>query len=66
MKNKISQPDSDLIARQEKGTLFWDIWADFLVTAADFYNVNVAALSTIKAEQNILIENIPLKQQLEQ
>ena len=54
----ISQPDSDLIARQEKGTLFWDIWADFLVTAADFYNVNVAALSTIKAEQNILIENI--------
>nr|YP_009728245.1 cell division protein [Colemanosphaera angeleri]QIA47169.1 cell division protein [Colemanosphaera angeleri] len=54
----ISQPDSDLIARQEKGSLFWDIWADFLVTAADYYNVNVAALSTIKAEQNTLIENI--------
>nr|YP_009532089.1 cell division protein FTSH [Volvox africanus]AXZ97312.1 cell division protein FTSH [Volvox africanus] len=54
----ISQPDTDLIARQEKGTLFWDIWADFLVTAADYYNVNVAALSTIKAEQNALIENI--------
>ena len=54
----ITQPDADLIARQEKGTLFWDIWADFLVTAADYYNVNVAALSTIKAEQNSLIENI--------
>jgi hypothetical protein len=54
----ISQPDTDLIARQEKGTLFWDIWADFLVTAADYYNVNVAALSTIKAEQNALLENI--------
>nr|ACJ50152.1 hypothetical protein [Chlamydomonas reinhardtii]ASF83363.1 hypothetical protein [Chlamydomonas reinhardtii]ASF83430.1 hypothetical protein [Chlamydomonas reinhardtii]ASF83497.1 hypothetical protein [Chlamydomonas reinhardtii]ASF83561.1 hypothetical protein [Chlamydomonas reinhardtii] len=54
----ITQPDTDLIARQEKGTLFWDIWADFLVTAADYYNVNVAALSTIKAEQNSLIENI--------
>jgi hypothetical protein len=54
----ISQPDTDLIYRQEKGKLFWDIWADFLVTAADYYNVNVAALSTIKAEQNALIENI--------
>jgi hypothetical protein len=54
----ISQPDADLISRQEKGTLFWDIWADFLVTAADYYNVNVAALSTIKAEQNTLIDNI--------
>nr|QKN19286.1 cell division protein [Eudorina cylindrica] len=54
----VNQPDMDLIARQEKGTLFWDIWADFLVTAADYYNVNVAALSTIKAEQNALIENI--------
>lgn len=54
----MSQPDADLISRQEKGTLFWDIWADFLVTAADYYNVNVAALSTIKAEQNTLIENI--------
>nr|YP_007507271.1 cell division protein [Gonium pectorale]BAM85957.1 cell division protein [Gonium pectorale] len=54
----ISQPDTDLLSRQQKGTLFWDIWADFLVTAADLYNVNVAALSTIKAEQNALIENI--------
>nr|BCA78173.1 cell division protein [Astrephomene gubernaculifera] len=54
----ISYPDTDLITRQEKGTLFWDIWADFLVTAADSYNVNVAALSTIKAEQNSLVENI--------
>nr|AXZ97177.1 cell division protein FTSH [Eudorina sp. NIES-3984] len=54
----ISQPDTDLIARQKKGTLFWDIWADFLVTTADYYNVNIAALSTIKAEQNGLIENI--------
>jgi hypothetical protein len=54
----ISQPDTDLITRQKKGTLFWDIWADFLVTTADYYNVNIAALSTIKAEQNGLIENI--------
>ena len=54
----ISRPDTDLINRQEKGTLFWDIWADFLVTAADYYNVNVAALSTIKAEQNSLIWSI--------
>ena len=54
----ISQPDTDLSYRQEKGKLFWDIWADFLVTAADYYNVNVAALSTIKAEQNALIDNI--------
>lgn len=54
----LSQPDADLLRRQEKGMLFWDIWADFLLTAADKYNINVAALSTIKAEQNNLIENL--------
>jgi hypothetical protein len=54
----ISQPDTDLMRRQIKGTRFWDIWADFLVFFADYYNVNVFALSTIKSEQNNLIEKI--------
>nr|ANQ46375.1 cell division protein FTSH [Tetrabaena socialis] len=54
----LSQPDADLIRRQEKGKRFWDIWADFLITAADYYTVNVAALSTIKAEQNTLVDKI--------
>nr|QIA46801.1 cell division protein [Pandorina morum] len=58
LKDILNQPDADLILRQQKGTLFWDIWADFLVTAADYYNVNVAALSAIKTEQNTLIEKL--------
>jgi hypothetical protein len=54
----ISQPDTDLIRRQQKGNLFWDVWGDYLLTAADQYNINIAALSTIKAEQTKLIDSI--------
>jgi hypothetical protein len=50
------QPDTDLINRQKKGTLFWDIWSDVLIKAADKYNINLSSLSNIKEEQNLLID----------
>jgi hypothetical protein len=52
----INRPDTDLMNRQKKGTLFWDIWSDVLIKAADKYNINVPSLSNIKEEQNILID----------
>jgi hypothetical protein len=51
-----NRPDTDLINRQQKGTLFWDIWSDILIKAADQYNINVPSLSNIKEEQNLLID----------
>ena len=51
------KPDTDLLIRQKKGTLFWDIWSDFLIKAADKYNINIPSLSNIKEEQNLLLEN---------
>jgi SpoVK/Ycf46/Vps4 family AAA+-type ATPase len=52
----LNRPDSDLISRQRKGTLFWDIWSDVLIKAADKFNINVPALASIKEEQNLLID----------
>jgi hypothetical protein len=52
----LNRPDSDLLNRQKKGALFWDIWSDILIKAADKYNVNVPSLSNIKEEQNVLID----------
>lgn len=51
------RPDTDLMSRQRKGALFWDIWSDYLIKAADKYNINVPSLSNIKEEQNVLLEN---------
>jgi hypothetical protein len=52
----LNRPDSDLVNRQKKGALFWDIWSDILIKAADKYNINVPSLSNIKEEQNVLID----------
>lgn len=52
----LNRPDTDLINRQQKGTLFWDIWSDVLIKAADNYNINIPSLSNIKEEQNVLID----------
>jgi hypothetical protein len=52
----LNRPDTDLINRQQKGTLFWDIWSDVLIKAADNYNINIPSLSNIKDEQNNLID----------
>nr|ALO21166.1 cell division protein [Chlamydomonas peterfii] len=58
----LNRPDTDLMNRQKKGTLFWDIWSDILIKAADQYNINIPSLyggaGNIKEEQNLLIDKL--------
>nr|YP_009238312.1 cell division protein [Bracteacoccus minor]AMO01190.1 cell division protein [Bracteacoccus minor] len=54
----VSKPDADLATRQTKGTIFWNIWAEILIQAAERYNINVQSLTTIKEEQELLIEKL--------
>nr|AMN09283.1 cell division protein [Ourococcus multisporus] len=51
-------PDKDLILRQKKGVIFWDIWAEILIQAAEKYKMNLSSLNTLKEEQELLIENL--------
>lgn len=52
------KPDIDLIVRQKKGKIFWDIWADILIRAAEQYNINIPSLTSLKEEQEKLIERL--------
>nr|YP_009492133.1 cell division protein [Pseudopediastrum integrum]AWI68769.1 cell division protein [Pseudopediastrum integrum] len=52
------KPDIDLIIRQKKGKIFWDIWADILIRAAEQYNINIPSLTSLKEEQEKLIEQL--------
>nr|AWI68686.1 cell division protein [Pseudopediastrum boryanum] len=52
------KPDIDLIVRQQKGKIFWDIWADILIRAAEQYNINIPSLTSLKEEQEKLIERL--------
>ena len=52
------RPDADLLGRQKKGIVFWDVWAEILLQAAERYKMNLSSLSTIKEEQDLLIENL--------
>nr|YP_009238400.1 cell division protein [Bracteacoccus aerius]AMO01278.1 cell division protein [Bracteacoccus aerius] len=54
----VSKPDADLVMRQKKGTIFWNIWAEILIQAAERYNINVQSLTTSKEEQELLIERL--------
>jgi len=54
----ISQPDMDLLIRQRKGIIFWDIWAEILLKAAEKYNVNIPSFVTLKEEQELFIEKL--------
>lgn len=54
----ILKPDTDLMMRQKKGVIFWDIWAEILIQAAEKYKMNLSSLSTLKEEQELLIENL--------
>lgn len=54
----LSKQDMDLIIRQKKGIIFWDIWAEILIQAAEKYKMNLSSLSTVKEEQELLIENL--------
>lgn len=56
--NMALKPDTDLIVRQKKGIIFWDIWTEILIQAAETYKMNLSSLSTIKEEQELLIENL--------
>ncbi len=50
------QPDTDLIIRQKKGTIFWNIWGDFLTQVAEDSNINISELTSLKEEQIKLLE----------
>jgi len=50
------QPDTDLIVRQKKGIIFWDIWGDFLMQVAEDSNINISELTSLKEEQIKLLE----------
>jgi SpoVK/Ycf46/Vps4 family AAA+-type ATPase len=54
----ITKPDIDLIIRQKKGIIFWDIWAEILVQAAEIYNINLSSLFNIKEEQDLFLERL--------
>ena len=54
----LNQPDTDLIHRQNKGFIFWDLWADHLVEIAEKANINIATLSNNKEEQNLLFQEL--------
>jgi hypothetical protein len=52
------RPDTDLITRQQKGYVFWDLWSDLLIGVAEDSNINVSELSNLKEEQNRLLEKL--------
>nr|WVD55910.1 cell division protein [Tetradesmus dimorphus] len=52
------QPDMDILIRQRKGMIFWDIWAEILLKAAEKYNVNIPSFVTLKEEQELFIERL--------
>lgn len=52
------KPDADLLTRQKKGVIFWDIWAEILIQAAETYKMNLSSLTSVKEEQELLIENL--------
>nr|YP_009629429.1 cell division protein [Coelastrella saipanensis]AVV61539.1 cell division protein [Coelastrella saipanensis] len=54
----VLQPDMDLLTRQRKGIIFWDIWAEILLKAAEKYNVNIPSFVTLKEEQELFIEKL--------
>lgn len=56
--NLLSKPDADLLNRQRKGMIFWDVWAEILITAAEKYRINLSSLTTVKEEQEAFLERL--------
>nr|WVD55702.1 cell division protein [Tetradesmus sp. JML-2023c] len=54
----LTTPDMDILTRQRKGMIFWDIWAEILLKAAEKYNVNIPSFVTLKEEQELFIERL--------
>jgi len=52
------QPDNDLILRQKKGRIFWDLWSQVFIDVADDANINIVELTSLKEEQNRLFEKL--------
>lgn len=56
--DSITRPETDLLERQKKGIIFWDIWAEVLIQAAENYKMNLSSFMTLKEEQEIFMEKI--------
>ena len=56
--NLVIKSETDLIMRQKKSQIFWEIWSEILVRAVTKYNMNLSSLTTIKDEQDRLLENL--------
>jgi SpoVK/Ycf46/Vps4 family AAA+-type ATPase len=54
----LTEADTDLIMRQKKGQIFWEIWSEILMKAVDKYNMNLSSLTTLKDEQDRLLQNL--------
>lgn len=54
----LTQPDIDILVRQRKGMIFWDIWAEILLKTAEKYNVNIPSFVTLKEEQELFLEKL--------
>jgi SpoVK/Ycf46/Vps4 family AAA+-type ATPase len=54
----LSEPDTDLILRQKKGTIFWDNWSEILTKAAEEYNIIIPSLTLLKDEQTKFIQKL--------
>lgn len=57
---QLCQPDTDLIIRQKKGMVFWDIWSELLIDVAEDANINISELTSLKEEQNRLLDKLEL------
>jgi len=55
---QLTLPDIDIFIRQKKGMIFWDIWSEILLKAAEKYNVNIPSFVTLKEEQELFIEKL--------
>jgi SpoVK/Ycf46/Vps4 family AAA+-type ATPase len=54
----LAKPDIDLLERQKKGVLFWDIWGEILIQAAENYQMNLVSFMTLKDEQDLFMEKL--------
>ena len=54
----LAKPDIDLLERQKKGILFWDIWGEILIQAAENYQMNLVSFMTLKDEQDLFMEKL--------
>nr|AYQ94172.1 cell division protein [Borodinellopsis texensis] len=54
----LCQPDTDLLVRQKKGLIFWDIWTDYVIEITEDSNINISELTSIKEQQDSFFEKI--------